>query len=336
MKDLLKIVQNYGSKIELKNFSAINEEVVTGSDLRDIKNQGPQQKQESNLVVNNDTKQADEFVKKLSAPTRAKLAGAIKRLADLPVPENEKIGYYKLGGRNMKLVFQPMIGKEPNAKRAVFSFVENADRAIDLAWYMYEATDGAGTDEDTVFAIPAALRAFCESSNINAYTEMMKMANAFQKEYGKKMFDVIGNEIEEASIVNGRNLLYATFLLSPQGQLDPNITGINYVNNALKQYNIDPSNTNGIADMLDSDMSLIQNQTFILHCTKSVLLRVNSVLKSRGIDLFKSITADVKGDLKLAFKYKFQAAGILPQDSIYTKIYNVITNGLGTKKFIEL
>jgi len=330
MKDLSKIIKNYGNNLEQSKF--IKESSVIGAPES---SPAPSADSKTPYVTTN-IGSANDFIKQLPGEMRAKIAGAIKRLANLPTPEEEKVAFYKISGRNIKLEFKPMQGKEPNAKQAMFTFVENQNRAEDIARHMYEATAGIGTNEEKIFAIPAVVRQFCEETGKNPYTELKNIIETYRKQYNREMFRDIIDDMDEASTVDGRNILYAAFLVNDRNSLDPSTTGTNYVNSFLKKYNIDPTNTNGIADMLESDFTLIQNQIFVLHCTKSIILRINAILKSRGEDFYKSITSGVKGDLKLAYDYKFQAAGLLKKDRTYNDMYALMANGLGAKNFIEL
>lgn len=341
MKDLSKIISNYGTNLELSKFkSKINEEVVSGSQLEDLNaNTSSIKTPVTNVQDTGTMGSANEFVKKLPAEMRAKIGGAIKRLANLPTPEEEKIAYYKLSGRNIKLEFQPLVVKNvPNAKRAMFTFLENPNRSLDLAQEMYRATAGVGTKEKVIFAIPAVIREYCENNKGDAHSEISKLIGAYKKKFNRDMITDIIDDMDEAENVNGRNILLAAFLINDRNQIDASTTGSHYIQNFLKKFNIDPANTQGIADMLDSDYSLIANQLFVLNCPKSVLLRIHYVLKAapHNVDLFTNITANIKGDLKLAYKYKFMAANILPKDDVYTAMFSVMANGVGKKNIIEL
>lgn len=336
MKNLFNIVKNYGSLYETSKFKEIKETMTINEDTGNPNIASSTA--EKNTAVIGKIGNANEFIKKQPAEMRTKISGAIKRLGDISGAEETKIAFYQISGRNVKMEFKPYLAtNEPNAKQAMFTFVENSNRAEDIADQMYQATAGMmGTDEDVVFSIPAGIRAYSESLGKDVYKEMLAVFDAYNNKHKTVMIQDIISDMDSAATVNGRAMLYATFLINENGVLDPVKTGAGFCNNFLKINRVDPANTNGIADMISGDFSMFDHQIFILHCPSSVLTRIHYVLKSKGVDLFSGITSGVKGDLKMAYKYKFQSANILTKDSTYSKIFAIIANGFGVKNLVTL
>ena len=341
MKNLKSIIENYGINYELtKNWSIepINEDA--GALMKD---DGPAKhvSDPNAIAVNKNTDMANSFIRSLDDQTKGRIKSAILTLSMKYVPHEDttdgRFEYYKIKGQNMKLHFEPMSNGDVKSTRAVFQFVENTNRAKDLAFEFKQATtDYVGTDEDTLFAVPAALRAYTNKINIRFADEMQALNKEVLALTKKTVLQIAASEIEEAQDRNCLTLLYAAFWADENGEYGTEGAGLNYATSIITNGGLKVSDTQSVAGAIETTSSHLDIQKLMLSCSYDYVRKINAEFSKKKVDLFKTITADVKGDIKLAFKYYFMGAGILPRDATFTKLYDIISNGTGNKKFIEL
>lgn len=333
------IISYYGRLSELNKWKSepINE--IDGSATMGTTGQNtnaPAGPNPSTLPVNPDTERADAFIKALSPEKRKSVEAAVRKLAFKYGKTEDKVGYYTINGQNMKIHFEPLNAGAEKASKAVFQFVENSNRATDLADEFERATAGWGTNENIVFAIPATLRAYCEKTGKNFFQERANFEKAYRDKYKKSLYNVAVDELEATNNINDRKIIASVFWLNDQGQVSNSGTGNYFAATVLNHAQISPTDNESVANLIENNHEENDVQRFCLTCSLGQLRAVNAILAKRGVELLKHISQEISGDLRLAFKYTFMAAGIVSSDSTYDSVYHLVSLGAGNKNFIVL
>lgn len=260
----------------------------------------------------------DDFMSRVD-PTE--LEKAIKYFANNPDAEKRKGGVTSVQGKKVRISFvaDP---QHPGDYIAKFAYVDNPNAVSDIAELIYIGVRGMGTDEDAVYAVASAYRAYCQDTGKDEVTEMAKVATEYKKKYGESLYDALWDDFNDSFDRDQFDnfLMRGLYVQGPATDV-----GANYAKRI-----VDYTKPAMAASMLSTDLGHSNAIRFLLGCPLKYLPPIDATFKQMNdnrsiLDMMKE--TKVPSNVRDLINSYFMGAGLSKKDDKFTYATRVISEG---------